>query len=759
MIRPPALGRSRATIAPAILIREPLHRRNRNFAVLSSPLLRLRLHAIAKPHQPLKGLRHDSLRLLAVRPRARRPASHRDRSGRACAGSADAAPARRRPEEADRPQARLPGGQAGSGRADAAQEKSGEKGRGQEGRRQKRRREEGRRAEGREIRRGAGRRAGDPSGELRRLEHLRLAAGPRQGLLRSLQAQRSAAEGAQARFGLPVRVVPSVRERPQRDRGGDGLRRQGRQCGGRHRQNHLRARHQGPERLGSESGRGEPGGRDHVARPEPRSESRFQARQQGVRHLFAERLRPGARPGAQGVLVTSKPLTLSTQSAYIRACSDQRGRLFMASASLDIANHSRRAASAAVRTEAIEKTAGRQAPAGAAAGKPSLAGLTRDELKEKLAAIGVPERELRMRVGQLWHWIYLRGIRDFEAMSNVGKGLRQALADAYTLDRPAVVSEQVSQDGTRKWLLRMPSTGPLDKGAEIECVYIPEVDRGTLCVSSQVGCTLTCSFCHTGTQRLVRNLTHREIAAQLVVARDRIGDWPDKTPPEGAFVPNDGGRFISNVVFMGMGEPLYNLDNVVAAIGVISDNEGLGLSRRRITVSTSGVVPQIERLGAEANAMLAISLHAVRDDLRDELVPLNRKYPIAALLEACRAYPGLSNARRITFEYVMLKGVNDSDADARELVRLLKGIPAKINLIPFNPWPGAPFERSTANAIRTFGDFINREGYASPVRTPRGEDIMAACGQLKSDSLKLSAAERAAMAAVIAEKERAQALL
>ncbi len=414
----------------------------------------------------------------------------------------------------------------------------------------------------------------------------------------------------------------------------------------------------------------------------------------------------------------------------------------MASASLDIANHSRRAASAAVRTEAVEKTAGRLAPTGAVLGKPSLAGLTRDELKEKLAAIGVPERELRMRVGQLWHWIYLRGIRDFEAMSNVGKGLRQALADAYTLDRPAVVSEQVSQDGTRKWLLRMPSTGPLDKGAEIECVYIPEVDRGTLCVSSQVGCTLTCSFCHTGTQRLVRNLTHREIAAQLIVSRDQLGDWPGAAPPDGAFVPSDGGRFISNIVFMGMGEPLYNLDSVVAGIKVMSDNEGLGLSRRRITVSTSGFVPQIERLGAEANTMLAISLHAVRDDLRDELVPLNRKYPIAALLEACRAYPGLSNARRITFEYVMLRGVNASHADARELVRLLKGMPAKINLIPFNPWPGARYECSDWERIERFSEIVFRAGYASPVRTPRGRDILAACGQLKSETEKLRARAR-----------------
>jgi 23S rRNA (adenine2503-C2)-methyltransferase len=327
-------------------------------------------------------------------------------------------------------------------------------------------------------------------------------------------------------------------------------------------------------------------------------------------------------------------------------------------------------------------------------------------------------------------------------MTNVGKGLRQALAAAYTLGRPEVVSEQVSKDGTRKWLIRMPSTGPLDKGAEIECVYIPEVDRGTLCVSSQVGCTLTCSFCHTGTQRLVRNLTSAEIVAQLVVARDRLGDWSGQAPPDGAFVPTDGGRFISNIVFMGMGEPLYNPDNVIAAIGVLSDNEGLGLSRRRITVSTSGVVPQMARLGSEANTMLAISLHAVRDDLRDVLVPLNRKYPIRELLDACRAYPGLSNARRITFEYVMLKGVNDSDADARKLVQLLKGIPAKINLIPFNPWPGSKYECSDWERIERFSEIVYRAGYASPVRTPRGRDILAACGQLKSETEKLRARAR-----------------
>lgn len=390
----------------------------------------------------------------------------------------------------------------------------------------------------------------------------------------------------------------------------------------------------------------------------------------------------------------------------------------------------------------IEKLAEFRFAPGALVSQPSLVGLTRDELADRLGAIGVPERERRMRVAQLWHWIYFRGITDFSQMTNVGKGMRESLAEAYTLTRPEVVSEQVSRDGTRKWLIRMASTGPLDKGAEIECVYIPETDRGTLCVSSQVGCTLTCSFCHTGTQKLVRNLTSAEIAAQLVVARDRLGDWPDRDPPEGAFVPSDGGRYITNIVFMGMGEPLYNTDNVVAAVKVMSDNEGLGLSRRRITVSTSGVVPQIGRLGEEANSMLAISLHAVRDELRNELVPLNKKYPIAQLIEACRNYPGVSNARRITFEYVMLKGVNDSDADARELVRLLKGVPAKINLIPFNPWPGSKYECSAWERIERFSEIVYRAGYASPVRTPRGRDILAACGQLKSETEKLRARTR-----------------
>ncbi|NNM71037.1 23S rRNA (adenine(2503)-C(2))-methyltransferase RlmN [Enterovirga aerilata] len=373
--------------------------------------------------------------------------------------------------------------------------------------------------------------------------------------------------------------------------------------------------------------------------------------------------------------------------------------------------------------------------------RPSLVGLTRPALKEKLLAIGVPEKEARMRVSQIWHWLYHRGIRDFEEMTNVGKGLRHALAEAYTLDRPEVTAEQISVDGTRKWLLRMPKTGPHDRGAEIECVYIPDDDRGTLCVSSQVGCTLTCSFCHTGTQRLVRNLTSAEIAAQLVVARDRLGDFPTLGDRETAMLP-DGGRLVTNIVFMGMGEPLYNLDNVVDAIDVMSDAEGLTLSRRRITVSTSGVVPEMPALGERANTMLAISLHAVRDDLRNELVPLNRRYPIADLLNACRDYPGLSNARRITFEYVMLKGVNDSDADARELVRLLRGIPAKINLIPFNPWPGTKYECSSWERIERFSEIVFRAGYASPVRTPRGRDILAACGQLKSETEKLSARAR-----------------
>jgi len=374
--------------------------------------------------------------------------------------------------------------------------------------------------------------------------------------------------------------------------------------------------------------------------------------------------------------------------------------------------------------------------------RPSIAGLSRAALAERLGQIGVPERQQRMRVSQIWHWIYVRGTTRFDNMTNISKELLRSLAEAYTLDRPAIVSEQVSRDGTRKWLIRLPSTGRFDKGSEVEVVYIPETDRGTLCVSSQVGCTLNCSFCHTGTQKLVRNLTAQEIVAQVLIARDRLNDYPGRAAAEGTFVPREGSRFVSNIVFMGMGEPLYNFENVRDAIGVLADQEGLQLSKRRITVSTSGVVPQIGPLGEETNTMLAISLHATNDALRDELVPLNKKYPIAELMEACRTYPGVSNARRITFEYVMLKGVNDSLAEARELVRLLKGIPAKINLIPFNPWPGAQYECSDWEQIERFSDYVFNAGYSSPVRTPRGRDILAACGQLKSETEKLRARAR-----------------
>ena len=377
--------------------------------------------------------------------------------------------------------------------------------------------------------------------------------------------------------------------------------------------------------------------------------------------------------------------------------------------------------------------------------KPSLVGLGRDELKAALEAIGIEGRETRMRVAQLWGWIYQRGAKTFAEMSNVSKHLRAALDEAYTLDRPGVVVEQVSQDGTRKWLMRIPPSVAGEKWHEIETVYIPTRDRGTLCISSQVGCTLTCSFCHTGTQKLVRNLTAAEVVAQVIVARDRLGDWPDQSPPEGAFVPDDGGRFVTNIVLMGMGEPLYNVDNVTAALKTLLDPDGLQFSKRRVTLSTSGVVPEIGRVGADTGVSLAISLHAVNDDLRDELVPLNRKYPIAELLEACRTYPGVSNARRITFEYVMLKGVNDSVDDARRLVRLLKGIPAKINLIPFNPWPGSKYECSDWEQIERFSEVVFDAGYSSPVRTPRGRDILAACGQLKSETERLRAKDKAAL--------------
>lgn len=375
--------------------------------------------------------------------------------------------------------------------------------------------------------------------------------------------------------------------------------------------------------------------------------------------------------------------------------------------------------------------------------KPTLAGLDREGLRAALLEVGVPEKQLRMRVGQLWSWIYARGVTSFDDMTDVSKDLRAAIAARFSLERPRIVSEQVSVDGTRKWLLRLAPQGNEIKPPEIETVYIPEPDRGTLCISSQVGCTLNCTFCHTGTQRLVRNLTAQEIVGQILLARDRIGDWPGAAPPQDGRLLPDAERKITNIVLMGMGEPLYNFDNVKEAVATAADGEGLSVSKRRITLSTSGIVPQIGRWGAETGTMLAISLHATNDALRDEIVPINRKYPIAELLDACRNYPGLSNAKRITFEYVMLKGVNDSLAEARELVRLLAGIPAKINLIPFNPWPGAAYECSDWEQIERFAEVVNKAGYASPVRTPRGRDIHAACGQLRSASVKLKASERA----------------
>ncbi len=373
--------------------------------------------------------------------------------------------------------------------------------------------------------------------------------------------------------------------------------------------------------------------------------------------------------------------------------------------------------------------------------KPSLVGWSRAEIAERLGAIGVAPAQRKMRVQQLWHWIYVRGAQDFDEMTSISREMRVELDRHFTVARPEVVAEQVSNDGTRKWLLRLPSGDKIERAHEVECVYIPETDRGTLCVSSQVGCTLNCSFCHTGTQRLVRNLTAGEIVGQIMVARDRLNDWADRETPTGS-------RLVTNVVMMGMGEPLYNFDAVRDALLIVADNEGIGISRRRITLSTSGVVPNIIRTGDEIGVMLAISLHAVRDELRNELVPLNRKYPIAELLQACRDYPGSSNARRITFEYVMLKGVNDSLEDAKLLVKLLKGIPAKINLIPFNPWPGTAYECSDWEQIEKFSEYIFNAGYSSPVRTPRGRDILAACGQLKSETEKLSARERQALRAM-----------
>jgi len=378
---------------------------------------------------------------------------------------------------------------------------------------------------------------------------------------------------------------------------------------------------------------------------------------------------------------------------------------------------------------------------------PSLIGLSREDLGVALAGAGVPQKQVKMRVSQLWHWLYVRGVSDFDHMSNVSKDLRETLKRHFTIARPEIVEEQISNDGTRKWLMRFPPRGA-GRPVEIETVYIPEEGRGTLCVSSQVGCTLTCSFCHTGTQKLVRNLTAEEILSQLLLARDRLGDFPDRDTPAGAIVPNEG-RKVTNMVMMGMGEPLYNFENVKTALLIATDGDGLSLSRRRVTLSTSGIVPEIFRTGEEIGVMLAISLHAVKDDLRDMLVPINKKYPLKDLLDACRNYPGVSNARRITFEYVMLEGVNDSLEDAKELVRLLKGIPAKINLIPFNPWPGTNYQCSKWEQIEKFADFINAAGYASPIRTPRGRDILAACGQLKSDSERMRKVDRMALEALM----------
>lgn len=381
-------------------------------------------------------------------------------------------------------------------------------------------------------------------------------------------------------------------------------------------------------------------------------------------------------------------------------------------------------------------------PQHAASAKSSLAGLSRERLRAALAEAGVPEKQLRMRVIQLWRWLYIAGVSSFDEMTDVSKELRGELSKRFTLDRPEIVTEQISIDGTRKWLLRLPRRGHEAKAPEIETVYIPEEDRGTLCISSQVGCTLTCSFCHTGTQRLVRNLEASEIVGQIMLARDRLGDWPGAiSADDGKLLPTTE-RKITNIVLMGMGEPLYNFDNVKEAMETTSDGEGISLSKRRITLSTSGVVPEIKRWGEESGTMLAISLHAVRDELRDELVPINKKYPLAELMDACRTYPGATNAKRITFEYVMLKGVNDTVADAKALVKMLAGIHAKINLIPFNPWPGTRYECSDWETIERFADVVNKAGYASPVRTPRGRDILAACGQLKSESVKLRASER-----------------
>ena len=353
-------------------------------------------------------------------------------------------------------------------------------------------------------------------------------------------------------------------------------------------------------------------------------------------------------------------------------------------------------------------------------GATNLVGLTRDAMHDALIAAGTPEKQAKMRVGQIWQWIYEKGVRDFALMTNLAKAYRAELAEHFVVEVPEVVSKQVSMDGTRKYLMRIAG------GHEVETVYIPEEDRGTLCVSSQVGCTLTCSFCHTGTQKLVRNLTAGEIIGQVLVARDDLGEWPIPGAPKNET------RLLSNIVLMGMGEPLYNFDNVRDAMKIAMDPEGVSLSRRRITLSTSGVAPEIAKTATEIGCQLAISFHATTDEVRDKLVPINKKWNIKELLDALRSYPKLSNSERITFEYVMLKDVNDSDADAHRLIKLIRGIPAKINLIPFNEWPGSPYVRSDWDRIQAFADIIYKAGYASPIRTPRGEDIMAACGQLKS---------------------------
>jgi 23S rRNA (adenine2503-C2)-methyltransferase len=361
-------------------------------------------------------------------------------------------------------------------------------------------------------------------------------------------------------------------------------------------------------------------------------------------------------------------------------------------------------------------------------GKRDLLGLSRDALKEALLGIGVPAKQANMRTKQLWHWLYHRGATDFAAMDNITKDLRAAMAEHFTISRPEVTSAQVSIDGTRKWLMKFAD------GSEAEAVFIPDEDRGTLCISSQVGCTLNCTFCHTGTQKLVRNLSAGEIVGQFLLARDDLGEWA---------APTDG-RLVTNIVLMGMGEPLYNFEQVKHAMKIVMDPEGIQLSRRRITLSTAGVIPMMQRAGEELGVNLAVSLHAVDNDTRDEVVPLNKKFRLPDLLDACASYPGTHNARRITFEYVMLKDVNDSDDDARELVRLLKAhkIPAKVNLIPFNPWPGAPYECSSDERIERFSDIVFKAGISAPVRTPRGRDIMAACGQLKSETEKVRASER-----------------